>query len=470
MQPTNRKSEQASVVQTNVHTFKFILYRSPSTTPQRAIAMEEEKTQQEVTGCEGPGCHSSSCDNEKCGHDDNESSVGGSDDEQLTIGFDQHGRIMPPVGGPVNYNFQCFKNCVARDSPDSHERLVAECNTVFTARETDDGETYSSGETYFIGADATPRTSLERLALDIFKHHSNGLTFDAAKSGAEWWTLCLESDAGVGAHWDKDYGIESDHGVNVFPHISTVTYLSEIGAPTVIAEMRAPTMASEEISGVAGEKLLVSFPKVGKHISFDGRFLHFASEALVDDDDESDEDREQSDAKVARIGEGDNGSGEPQRVSFLVNVWFNHVPIESCALPDALVDLCNKLPGSAAKSHSGGAKAGVSSPSNPESDWPYQHWNADGVVAASPVEWKCPASGSSSGASASTSINEGSVIPENARAVQEEVGETHVLSFCAPLEAMPSDQDISVFIYADEAVRPRLIRVMNDPECDEEED
>lgn len=44
---------------------------------------------------------------------------------------------------------------------------------------------------------------------------------DVKASGAEWWTLVLDpEDSVVGFHWDKDYTVEGDCGVNVFPHVS----------------------------------------------------------------------------------------------------------------------------------------------------------------------------------------------------------------------------------------------------------
>jgi hypothetical protein len=75
-------------------------------------------------------------------------------------------------------------------------------------------------------------------------------------------------DAEVGFHWDKDYTVESDCGVNVFPHlscnisaintyffyfrhVSTVTYLSSIGAPTMILNKTAPVLHDDKLSGTA---------------------------------------------------------------------------------------------------------------------------------------------------------------------------------------------------------------------------
>ena len=35
-------------------------------------------------------------------------------------------------------------------------------------------------------------------------------------------------------HWDKDEDLVDEQGIAVFPHLSTVTYLTHYGAPTVV--------------------------------------------------------------------------------------------------------------------------------------------------------------------------------------------------------------------------------------------
>jgi hypothetical protein len=208
---------------------------------------------------------------------------------------------------------------------------LKDCATVFTARDTVENEAYSSGETYFIGADEMPGCALEQLAQDIFRFHAKGLSFDASKSGAEWWTLVLDdaANSNVAPHWDKDYGLE-EYYVNVFPHIGTVTYLSGAGGPTCVMEKTAPPRPDESIVGPA-HCAYVSRPHFGKHISFDGRFLHFAStDALVMFDG----------AQNAPIGtkEPEEASSrtskkEEARITFLVNIWFNHLPLDCERLP-----------------------------------------------------------------------------------------------------------------------------------------
>ena len=104
--------------------------------------------------------------------------------------------------------------------------------------------------------------------IDIFTFHTRNAKGLTENSGAEWWTLVLDPlDAEVGFHWDKDYTVESDCGVNVFPHVSTlcccssfffysrhvstVTYLSSIGAPTLIMNKTAPVQHDDKVTGTA---------------------------------------------------------------------------------------------------------------------------------------------------------------------------------------------------------------------------
>lgn len=62
-----------------------------------------------------------------------------------------------------------------------------------------------------------------------------------AEPGAEWWVQVREeghhSHLGMPFHWDKDEKLMEEEGVVVCPAISTVTYLTEFGAPTTVLEV-----------------------------------------------------------------------------------------------------------------------------------------------------------------------------------------------------------------------------------------
>lgn len=143
-----------------------------------------------------------------------------------------------------------------------------------------------------------PRCFLERMALEVFRHHvpppaasNGGFRYDPATSGAEWWVqlrpsppgtgrysmLAGEGDgrdddmtkSGISFHWDKDEDLRLATAMHVHPHISTVTYLTGLGAPTVVLSKRVDPMTGEHLEETGAPSLvegLVSWPRQGKHL------------------------------------------------------------------------------------------------------------------------------------------------------------------------------------------------------------
>ena len=225
---------------------------------------------------------------------------------ELTL--DAHGRVAVEDANKLDYGYRVFDDIIKGPQLDA---LREACGACFQVREKERESAYSRGSTYWVAADAD-RASLsvvERAALDIFDLHSRGARFDRKKSGAEWWTLDLEDGSGsVAWHFDRDYAIEDD--VNLGPHVATVTYLTSAGAPTVVLPLVAPSDADAIIQGAGGE-VFASLPVAGKHMSFDGRYLHAAPESIYAK--ESDE----------------------RRVTLLVNVWLDWRPGDAEPLPSA---------------------------------------------------------------------------------------------------------------------------------------
>ena len=52
--------------------------------------------------------------------------------------------------------------------------------------------------------------------------------------GGEWWVQMMRDNESIGFHYDKDEAMASEHWQMSFPVLSTVTYLDDIGAPTLI--------------------------------------------------------------------------------------------------------------------------------------------------------------------------------------------------------------------------------------------
>lgn len=150
---------------------------------------------------------------------------------------------------------------------------------------------FVQAKTFWLPAGACPTTSLEKIAKAVFDFHSKNLGHNQhlhphqdspdatpgstprsaaacnskrwgdgraphggmsptvatspqagyAESGAEWWVQRRQEgrheDLGMPFHWDKDEKMLDQEGVVVCPAVSTVTYLTEDGAPTVVVEV-----------------------------------------------------------------------------------------------------------------------------------------------------------------------------------------------------------------------------------------
>lgn len=87
--------------------------------------------------------------------------------------------------------------------------IAGDCKKAFKLKECEDGERYSEGQTFWMGASATPRCELERLAQGIFAQHTQSTFFDPATSGAEWWTQHIDTIDDIGFHFDRDVSLMS---------------------------------------------------------------------------------------------------------------------------------------------------------------------------------------------------------------------------------------------------------------------
>jgi hypothetical protein len=246
----------------------------------------------------------------------------------MSIAVDGNSRIN--FDGELNFDFENFENCLP-NNPAIIDVLRDDCFHAFTSRSglNDDenssvnsNEYHNSGSTYFQRSDLKPRCRLEELALSIFGFHTKNARFEAALSGAEWWTQVVDSEDDIGFHWDRDYGHEGSTGENLYPHLATVTYLTSRGGPTVILNNIGLQNSDDNHSGPANEAV-ISKPVVGKHIKFDGRLLHAAPSNLI--------------SKVLSDGielpKGVITSEKSKRVTFLVNIWLNHIPQQATSFP-----------------------------------------------------------------------------------------------------------------------------------------
>jgi len=166
---------------------------------------------------------------------------------------------------------------------------------------------------------------------------------DDGKDGKDEDADDLET-TGICFHWDKDEDLRLMMGGNMYihPHISTVTYMSDSGAPTMALNNTVNPFTGEYLSP-SEQSAYLSWPKSGKHLSFDGRFLHAAPSNLMEkgafekqmkvSDDISDENLKKKQLRRQR------------RVTFLVNVWLNYKPFNVEPFPESMMDKLTKISG-----------------------------------------------------------------------------------------------------------------------------
>jgi len=159
----------------------------------------------------------------------------GSDDNN------DHGNSSKPT--LPRHPFASYSNALTISSDEHRASFLKDCSLVFTARTKEDSDGYSTGSTFFLPCLMKPRCALEALAQSIFRAHVDSLgehkyvekdgesklIYDPERSGAEWWTLVLdtpsngesptddgddqddEDDDEVGIHFDADYGTSRIH-------------------------------------------------------------------------------------------------------------------------------------------------------------------------------------------------------------------------------------------------------------------
>jgi len=199
--------------------------------------------------------------------------------------------------------------------------------------------------TFWLPSGASPKNNFERMAKSVFDFHSKrrGHQFDESRSGAEWWCQVRPSPPsgrysataednglskeGVVFHYDKDEELAEMTGIHVFPHVSTITYLTNIGAPTFILDRHVDDIqqgSSWQRDGGNVGKGYVSYPTSGKHTCFDGRCLHAVVSELKS---KSLEDEVKDYRESLKDDDDVNAIRSGRRITFLVNCWYDHKPI-----------------------------------------------------------------------------------------------------------------------------------------------
>ena len=236
------------------------------------------------------------------------------------------------------------------------QRLRADVRVLASSIESKVKNDYSNGDTMWIGMGegeergkmAEPRCAIEQVALAIWEWHRGEWSGDVG--GAEFWALALEdsSQDEVRLHWDKDYSLEDQ--VNVYPHVATVTYLSDVGAPTVFFDHKLgplDAMPTERSCSSA----FVSHPATGKTVAFDGTLLHGAMHEL-------NVWQAASGSSSTSRGKRARRSPGPPRLTLLVNCWYGHRPAWADPMTSDMVDRMRLPPTAVAMAGTGADVAG----------------------------------------------------------------------------------------------------------------
>lgn len=213
----------------------------------------------------------------------------------------------------------------------------------------------AGGSSWWIGIDETPRCALEAYAQRVLSWHAReGLALALscgaqarARCGSQFWVQVRPAAGAdppaasqIAFHFDRDEQLYlNTHNVFEPPFLSTVTYLSNVGAPTLVLPLVHPSCAPLPSAAAAGADeplrgaVVCSYPVVGKHLLFDGRLLHGCPAGY-----------ERPARAAAGLGEsarpseaeaGAQRRGGALRISLLVNVWLAHRPLLSEPLPKA---------------------------------------------------------------------------------------------------------------------------------------
>ena len=141
---------------------------------------------------------------------------------------------------------------------------------------------FGKRSTFWFSNDKPARSSIE-VAIRLLEEYmgsgkgdssmTEGLVRRKASIGAEWWIQVVPADGGnIGFHYDKDEGMASTQMKMVHPLLSTVTYITSHGSPTVVLNQTCPF--GNENSPVIATSGLFSYPARNRHLVFRGDLNH----------------------------------------------------------------------------------------------------------------------------------------------------------------------------------------------------
>ena len=150
-----------------------------------------------------------------------------------------------------------------------------------------------------------PRFHIEAAIQILYTMDIGQKTPHARVNGGEWWVQKRDLNEDIGFHHDKDEAMASLKSTMKFPEVSTVTYMTDNGAPTVVFNQTTPdgngAMPITPLHGV------ISYPSKNRHLRFQGNLQHGVPAFLAP---------ELQEGTIMQL----RGSGR-ERITFLVNWW-----------------------------------------------------------------------------------------------------------------------------------------------------
>ena len=90
--------------------------------------------------------------------------------------------------------------------------------------------------------------------------------------GAEYWVQMVSASEGINFHYDKDESLASNKGIMMYPLISSILYLTDIGAPTLI--LNQTSIDGNYESPEIPDQGYLSYPKENRYTMFRGNLQH----------------------------------------------------------------------------------------------------------------------------------------------------------------------------------------------------
>lgn len=157
------------------------------------------------------------------------------------------------------------------------DHLIEECRRVGSWSGEEESFMHGKKPTFWLDltAGAEPRNYIEKAVLALRKEimpRTYSHRKEQAIVGGEWWVQVRDGKETIGFHYDKDEAMASIQGKMKMPLVSTVTYLTSVGAPTLILN-QTTIDGNMEVPEVPEEGYL-SYPKPNRHIMFSGDLQH----------------------------------------------------------------------------------------------------------------------------------------------------------------------------------------------------